>query len=378
MKVIHLPVNISSQVSATVRALRSLGVEACGLVRTFSPIQDPAGVETIDWSRKLNQVPRLWRGIRWRWKMVRALAWADVVHWHWGDSTWKQVDLRLAASLGKPRLVEFWGDDIREPSLASRDNPFLARMYHQHPELANQRSRTVQQMFSRHGFACLIPGCELADYVDPALFDGFYQTRPRVLLDDLPAKIPDPKQGLPVLVHAPSDKARKGTEAVLAAINKLQKTHRFDFKLIHQMPRKQALATVAAADVFLDQFTIGAEGLAALEAMALGKPVVCFIKESLRSRYPAEFPVVMADQDSLAATLAGLIDNGPKRRELGLQGRKYVERYHDARSVAAELIEIYRDVCQRCGSKPSQNRESSSMHWHLLQPEKKELHSCVP
>ena len=378
MKVIHLPVNISSQVSATVRALRSLGVEARGLVRTFSPIQDPAGIETMDWSRKLNQIARLWRGIRWRWKLLRAVAWADVVHWHWGDSTWKQVDLRLAAKLRKPRLVEFWGDDIREPSLASRDNPFLARMYHQHPELANQRSRTVQQMFSGHGFACLIPGYELADYVDPDFFVGFYQTRPCVLLEDLPATIPDPKPGRPVLVHAPSDKARKGTEAVLAAINKLQNTHPFEFKLIHQMPRKEALATVAAADVFLDQFTIGAEGLAALEAMALGKPVVCFIKESLRCRYPAEFPVVMADQDGLADTLAELIENEPRRRELGLQGRKYVERYHDARSVGAELIEIYRDVCQRCGSKPSQNRESSCRHWNLLQPEKKELHSCVP
>jgi hypothetical protein len=379
MKVIHLPVNISSQISATVRAQRNLGVEARGLARSFSPIQDPAGIETVDWSGKPNGAARLWRGVRWRWKLIRNIAWADVVHWHWGDTTWKQIDLRVAAQLNKPRLIEFWGDDLREPSRASRDNPFLARMYRQYPELANQRSRIVQHMFQRHGFACLIPGYELADYLDSSIFDGFYQTRQRVLVEGVTPAFPEPSQDRPLLVHAPSDKARKGTEVVVAVINQLEKTHRFEFKLIHQMPREQALATVARADVFLDQFTVGAEGLAALEAMALGKPVVCFVKESLRARYPAGFPVVRADQNNLAGMVAGLIENGGRRHELGVAGRKYVEQYHDARSVAAELVEIYRDLCNRSGTlRPATLRQSRCRHWKVLARESKEVESCAP
>src|SRR5689334_17306206 len=139
MRVVHLPINISSQISTTVRALRALGVQARGLARSFSPIQDHTGIETVDWSGKLNPTARLWRGVRWRWKLVRSLIWADVVHWHWGDTTWKEMDLLMAARLRKPRLVEFWGDDLRDPVRASRDNPFVAQMYRQYPELANQR-----------------------------------------------------------------------------------------------------------------------------------------------------------------------------------------------------------------------------------------------
>ena len=54
MKVLHLPFNISSQVSITVGAERSLGVEARGLARNFSSIQDHSGIETMDWMEKPN------------------------------------------------------------------------------------------------------------------------------------------------------------------------------------------------------------------------------------------------------------------------------------------------------------------------------------
>ncbi len=351
MKVLHLPFNIASQLAITVCAQRALGVEARGLARNFSNIQDHSGIETVEWLGKPRPAARLWRGVRWRLRLARAMAWADVIHWHWGDTTWKGLDLRLAAALGKPRLVEFWGDDLRDAVLAARDNPFIARMYEQEPDLAKSRSHSAQQMFHRNGFACLIPGYELSDYLDEGVFPGYYQTRQRLLVESFVPRYPDDRQQRPLLVHAPSHKAKKGTAAVLRTLDILGRTHRFDFKLIHQMPRSQALETVAACDLFLDQFTIGAEGLASLEAMALGKPVVCFIKPSLRGRYPPNLPIVIADQDSLAETVTALLEDGPRRRALGVQSRQYVEAYYDARKLAAELIEIYQDLQRRnCAS----------------------------
>jgi len=80
------------------------------------------------------------------------------------------------------------------------------------------------------------------------------------------------------VVHSPSNKVIKGSDAVLRAVESLRRSHDFDFQLIHGVPRAEALSIVARCDVFLDQFVLGAEGFAALEAMALGKPVVCFIR----------------------------------------------------------------------------------------------------
>lgn len=384
MKVLHLPYNIASQISISVRGLRAAGVEARGLARKVSPIQDDANIETVAWFGRPKPLARLMRGLRWRFKLVRAMAWADVLHWHWGDTTWRGIDLRIAAWLRKPRLVEFWGDDLRDPQLASRDNPFLARMYERHPELANQGDRSVQSLFRRNGFEALIPGYELCDYLDPAFFHGYYQTRARLVLEDYIPCAPDPLKERPLLVHAPSNKSKKGTEVLEEVLNQLGKSYDFDFKLVHEMARPEALAIVAQSDLFLDQFTIGAEGLASHEAMALGKPVVCFIKNSLRTRYPPSLPIVIADQDNLAAAIVTLLKNGQRRRELGLRGREYMEQFHDARKLALDLIDIYHDLANRASGKTESARLPRSGHWRALpceyarQADPKQLEPCVP
>src|SRR5579862_7807474 len=135
VKILHLPFNIASQISTSVRGLQALGIQARGLARRTSPIQDCSEIETIDWFGRPNPLARLIRGIRWRLKLVRAMAWADLIHWYFGASTWGGIDLRIAARMGKPRLIEFWGSDLRDPLKALDDNPFLARMYEEHPEL---------------------------------------------------------------------------------------------------------------------------------------------------------------------------------------------------------------------------------------------------
>ena len=384
MRVLHLPYNIASQISISVRALRAIGVNARGLARKTSEIQDDSGIESVLWFGRPKPVSRLLRGMRWRLKLVRAMAWADVLHWHWGDSTWRGFDLRIAACLRKPRLVEFWGDDLRDPAIASRDNPFLARMYERHPDLANNGSHPVQALFRRYGFEPLIPGYELADYLDPALFPGYYQSRAGLLLEEYTPHFPDPLKPRPLLVHAPSNKSRKGTEALQEVLGGLRSGYDFDFQLVHQMPRPEALAAIGRSDVFLDQFTIGAEGLASHEAMALGKPAVCFIKDSLRQRYPPSLPIVIADQNNLGAAIAGLLKDGARRRELGMRGRQYMEEYHDARKLALELSDIYQDLAKQFQRKTSQAALPRCRYWRFSAtdqsawPASLQTEPCVP
>lgn len=368
MKVLHLPVNIASQISFTVRGLRLLGVDALGLARRSSVIQDCSGIETVDWTGKLNPVSRLARGIHWRLKLLQRVAWADLIHWHWGESTWKGLDLRAIALLRKPRLVEFWGDDLRDPNLASRDNRFAREMFKQHPERATDRGEQAQALFASHGFHCLIPGYELSDYLKAEHFSGYYHTRACLMLDDYLPHFPESGNRKPLLVHAPSHKGVKGTPAVLAAVDKLKASHRFDFKLLHDVPRAQALAIVAKCDVFLDQFVLGCEGLAAHEAMALGKPVVCFIKPSLVHRYPKSLPIIIADQNNLADVLLALLKDPSCRRDVGIRSRQYIEQYHDARKIAAESTEIYADVISAMRSAERGKAATRNRHWCRVEP----------
>jgi hypothetical protein len=367
VKILHLPTNIASQISISVQALRSLGVEAKGLARRTSAMQDYSGVQTVDWSGRPDRARRLLRGVRWRLKMIRAMVWADVVHWHWGESTWRGIDLRMAGWLRRPRIVEFWGSDLRDPVVASRDNPFLARMYKEHPELtAQQCSHSAQSIFGKSGFECLIPGYELSDYLDGTFFAGYYSTRACLFLNDFVPRFPEVSKERPLVVHAPSNKAKKGTDAVMETMARLSRTHCLDFKLIHQMPRHEALQLMGQSDLFLDQFTIGAEGVASYEAMALGKPVICFIKSALLPRYPADLPIVVADQDTLQGAIASLLQDGSRRREIGRQSRKYVEDYHDARNICSRLIEIYRELCWKMRDRSRRRFAEKGLDWRQL------------
>src|SRR5688500_6993316 len=98
MRVLHLPFNIASQITSTVRAMREIGVEARGLAR--------AGVITSnDFVETFPPRPKGLRGLlspmqRYA-QTLRLIAWADVVHWHYGWALHNELDLRYARMLGK-------------------------------------------------------------------------------------------------------------------------------------------------------------------------------------------------------------------------------------------------------------------------------------
>lgn len=358
MKVLHLPHNIASQISITVRALRDIGIEARGLVINNSPIQDSKGLETFDIkSRRRHPVRGIIQTLSWWYTAQSAIRWADVVHWHFGSATLpKGLDLKYIAFLNKARIVEFWGSDIRIPEIAVRDNPYLEKLLsdpNNDYRISYQKSRTIQETFARCRFECLIPGPELVAYVQRDLFPSLFKAEAGLILSEFDPKYPDPTRRRPVVVHMPSHLRAKGTPSVLRAIEQLKAQYDFEFKLIHGLPHAEALAMVRDCDIMLDQFVIGSFGVAALEAMALGKPVLCYIKPSLLSRLPPDFPIINANQDNLVKVLGSLLKDGQRRHEIGRQSRAYIEKHHDAHQIAQQLVSIYQELIEkkRRGSK---------------------------
>src|SRR5438094_453806 len=82
-----------------------------------------------------------------------------------------------------------------------------------------------------------------------------------------------PGRDRPLVVHAPSNRARKGTEQLVAACEGLE----VDLEIVEGLHHDEAFARYAAADIVVDQLNAGWYGVFALEAMALGKPVLTFL-----------------------------------------------------------------------------------------------------
>jgi hypothetical protein len=183
-------------------------------------------------------------------------------------------------------------------------------------------------------------------YVQRDLFSRAYVVPQRILLSDYSLTYPDPGVTRPLIVHSSTAPAAKGTLAVLRAIERVKDKFDIEFRLIQRMPRTDALRLVQTADIYLEQFVLGDHGMAALEAMACGKPVLSYIKPSMIDQYPQDCPIVNANQDNLADILEPLVKDGHLRHEIGKRSREYVERHHDAVKLGKQLAAIYGELME--------------------------------
>ena len=142
------------------------------------------------------------------------------------------------------------------------------------------------------------------------------------------------------IVHAPSGNG-KGTKWFLEAMEKLSQKHNINLILIRNLPQQEAFKEYMKADIIFDQITVGTYGVFAIEAMAMGKPVITYISEDMKKKLPKDLPIVSATPDSLYGVLESLILDSELRNHLGKQGRQYACKYHDCGNNAAVLKAIY-------------------------------------
>lgn len=110
---------------------------------------------------------------------------------------------------------------------------------------------------------------------------------------------PEVKQA-PLVVHAPTRRDLKGTDHIVKAVNQLKHEGlQFHFQLIEGMTYEQTKELLAQADIVIDQLRIGAYGYVSTEAMAFGKPVICYLRRDVMKKYPSGLPIVNADPGNI-------------------------------------------------------------------------------
>lgn len=158
---------------------------------------------------------------------------------------------------------------------------------------------------------------------------------------------------LPKVLHAPSHRGVKGTRFILDAVHRLKSEGvPFEFVLVEGLSHAEAMKLYADADLLVDQLLVGWYGGLAVELMALGKPVVAYIRDQdLRFIPPAmqaELPVVNATPDSITRVLRDLLTvRRHELGEIGMRSRRYVEAWHDPARIASHLKSTYESLVSR-------------------------------
>jgi glycosyltransferase involved in cell wall biosynthesis len=333
MRVLHCPTNVAGQAWEYAQGLRALGVEAKVLTFARHPFGYPDDV-----CLRLPSEPSLWRR---RWRLLRnflqVVAQFDVIHFHFGGTLLpRYLDLPVLRLLGKKMVMNYWGDDIRLETVAKKANPYYDLMGYNKDDSATVKRAT---RVARYISTAILPCRELYDCVSP-LFKWVVIVPAAIDTTRFEVAFPNPGTKTPLVVHSPSDRNIKGTRYVLEAVDCLRKRHRFEFRLLEGLPHEEVIRITREADIVIDQVLLGIYGVVSMEAMALGKPVLCYIREDLVNTFPPELPIVNANLYTLVTELEKLLVNPELRVELGKRGREYVERYHDCRVVAQKLLEV--------------------------------------
>lgn len=348
MKVLLLPVNIASDISHKVRALRNAGVDARGFSIVSSTIQSANNIKVFHADSGNLFTTRLRKAIASAqiWQMI---IWADVLHWVADASSFAGgVNEFLLRWANKPGVVQWTGSDIRMPVKDFALNEFYKSAYgeaYEYKVESLERSNTNQEFCARLGFYPL-EFIGMGHYINEQLFQKRFRTWQSVVLSEHVPNYPCRKKTKPLIVHSPSAPVAKGTRHVLQAVERLKTRYDFDFRLVENMPRQEALKIMSECDIYVDQLILGSHGYAAVEAMAFGKPVVCYINPEIGKDYPADLPIVNANPHNITEQLERLIRDAGLRRELGEKSRAYVEKYHDDKSIAVELVKIYTEVIE--------------------------------
>ncbi|GIQ68489.1 glycosyltransferase family 4 protein [Xylanibacillus composti] len=263
----------------------------------------------------------------------------DIFHFHFSSTFLPDnSDLKLLTSMGKKVIIHHRGSEVRRLSIAKKLNPY-ARVK---PRWTDERILADLKRISESASHAIIPYYELLPYIKP--FYKYIHFLPNAV--DLNAIQPAYPSGTgPVrIVHAPTNQYVKGTEFIEAAIAQLKREGLdFQFTLIQKMPHDKAKAAYQQADLVIDQLHIGDYGMVSIEAMAMGKAVVCYMRKDLIPKYPG-LPIVSANPDTLTDTLRHLLRKPHLLRKLGKQGRAYAQQHHNLITAADKLIRIYRKL----------------------------------
>lgn len=251
------------------------------------------------------------------------------------------VLLRLA---GVRVVVLPYGSDVQVVS-RSPNPAFVAALDRDYPQQRQREAEVARQVDRWTAWADhLVGGCEWVDYMPrwDTLTLGHFAVDVgllRVLAGGVPRQEPGARP-LRVL-HAPNHRHVKGTRYVVEAVEALQAEGlEVELELLEGVPNEEVLAAIARADVVVDQLVIGWYAMFAIEGMALGKPVLCYVRDDLERRYveaglldEGELPLVRSRPEQVADALRALANDPAERARRGARGVAYVRRHHSLEAI---------------------------------------------
>jgi hypothetical protein len=207
----------------------------------------------------------------------------------------------------------------------------------------------------------IICGCDWVDFLyhwDTLLVSHFAidVSRIKLVIDKQEhaknSQLPQCRNNLFKVFHAPNHKAIKGTNALIEAIEALKKEgYKIELVLAQKKPNIEILESISQSDLVVDQLVIGWYAMFAIEAMAMGKPVICNMRPDLLFLYKSagliglnDPPLIHADVLSITSVLRQCLTGQIDIAHYAAASQSYVEKTHSLEAIGNVFDQINKSV----------------------------------
>ena len=372
IRVLHAPTAVGGNPPALSRELKRLGWDStcCIISQNYLAyavdkvlVPSPVGFFRCEWRRFWFIVSCLWKYDVIHYNAGVTIATANVIEWPRAGINKQSLkrfiysaylrglqyfEVSLFRLFGKRLFVTYQGDDARQGGYCQAHYPI---------SIASQVDEGYysarSDAFKQRNIAYLAKHCEQVYALNPDLLnvlpaDAKFVPYSHVDFTDWKASYVGLRSDRPLrIVHAPTHRRVKGTDLILEALEALKEEgFAFELILVEGLSQAEARTRYEQADVLIDQLFAGWYGGLAVELMALGKPVLVYLREEdlhfIPEQMRADLPFINANPFTVKDRLREVL--GMPREalvDLAQRSRAYVERWHDPKQIAALVADDY-------------------------------------
>lgn len=354
MRVLHLPTSVGGNAWGLAQAEKGIGLHSDVLVATESVMNYPADIRLY-----LDKVPSVKKQfLKALWAFLRLRRKYDVFHFNYGTSlvhfphkNWaKMFDLPWYPKKAK-LFVTYNGCDARQKYKTMERRTVAA--CHDAECYGGRCNSGEEDRLRREGIEKMALYTEHMFALNPDLLHFLPKEKSSFLpytvsSFDLPLCLPTFEGKLKV-VHAPTNRAIKGSGIILPALERLVAKYPKEIEviLVEGLPYEKALQIYRQADLIIDQMLLGWYGAFAVEAMLMGKPVVVYIESDDLHFVPKAMSkdlletVIHASPKNIYDVLERSIQDRLFLKERAESGLEYAHKWHSPEYVAQLTQQYY-------------------------------------
>ena len=279
----------------------------------------------------------------------------DIFHFLSGETLLtrklRRFELMIYKLLGKKIIMQFVGSDIRSTDYIKWKEKNIEKYLGGEKGLPQPRAWQKKLVRDAEKFAdsVLVSTPDLTEIIPSAHYYPVMLDVDKFLEELSGTWAEEKKENEIVILHAPSNIFMKGTRLIHDSLKKISRESRHNIRLvlpaekmldnpkIYSVSRYELYKLYKEADIIIDQMLIGWYGLQSVEAVAAGKPIVCFIEEHLKKYLFPGCPIIIADKNNFEARLESCIENIIAGNKPGASGLDWVRKYHSIENNHAEL-----------------------------------------